>query len=195
MSSLPPPPPPPWHQSPATDRVEDAQASLEWLRGSAADVDFELDAIQRNFEIAKQESSSLKDLFRRQYAKPFLLAMGLMLFQQLSGINAVIFYTVSIFKMSGSTINNYLSTIIVGVVNLLSTFLANVLIDRLGRKILLYVSSVLIVLSLVALGTFFYIKVCITAFTLLFCVFFSFLCVLFFFLLLRLVLVLFVTCW
>lgn len=144
-------------------------------------MDFELDAIQRNFEIAKQESSSLKDLFRRQYAKPFLLAMGLMLFQQLSGINAVIFYTVSIFKMSGSTINNYLSTIIVGVVNLLSTFLANVLIDRLGRKILLYVSSVLIVLSLVALGTFFYIKVCITAFThsfsvcsFLFCVFFSF---------------------
>ncbi|ROT66788.1 gastric caeca sugar transporter [Penaeus vannamei] len=147
---------PRWYIS--RDRVEDAQASLEWLRGSAADVDFELDAIQRNFEIAKQESSSLKDLFRRQYAKPFLLAMGLMLFQQLSGINAVIFYTVSIFKMSGSTINNYLSTIIVGVVNLLSTFLANVLIDRLGRKILLYVSSVLIVLSLVALGTFFYIK-------------------------------------
>ncbi|XP_063604196.1 facilitated trehalose transporter Tret1-like [Penaeus indicus] len=147
---------PRWYIS--RDRVEDAQASLEWLRGSASDVDFELDAIQRNYEIAKQESSSLKDLFRRQYAKPFLLAMGLMLFQQLSGINAVIFYTVSIFKMSGSTINNYLSTIIVGVVNLISTFLANVLIDRLGRKILLYVSSVLIVLSLVALGTFFYIK-------------------------------------
>lgn len=99
--------------------------------------------------------------------------MGLMLFQQLSGINAVIFYTVSIFKMSGSTINNYLSTIIVGVVNLISTFLANVLIDRLGRKILLYVSSVLIVLSLVALGTFFYIKVRIATFTLLFCVFLS----------------------
>ncbi|XP_037774814.1 facilitated trehalose transporter Tret1-like, partial [Penaeus monodon] len=136
--------------------LEDAQASLEWLRGSASDVDFELDAIQRNYEIAKQESSSLKDLFRRQYAKPFLLAMGPMLFQQLSGINAVIFYTVSISRCQVLPLTTTPSTIIVGVVNLISTFLANVLIDRLGERSLVRLKCPDRIVYFVALGTFFY---------------------------------------
>ncbi|KAK7069795.1 Sugar transporter [Halocaridina rubra] len=147
---------PRWYVS--KDRIDDAQKSLEWLRGSSADVEFELDAIQENFEIANLESSSLKDIISRHHIRPFLLCMGLMLFQQLSGINAVIFYTVFIFEMSGSTISGHLSTIIVGVVNLLSTFVANAVIDKLGRKILLYASSALMVVSLVSLGSFFYVK-------------------------------------
>lgn len=147
---------PRWYIS--KDRVDDAERSLQWLRGSAADVEFELGAIQENYELAKQESSSFKDILSKQYARPFLLSTGLMLFQQLSGINAVIFYTVDIFEMSGSSISGHLSTIIVGVVNLLSTFVANSVIDKLGRKILLYASSGLMVVSLVSLGSFFYIK-------------------------------------
>ncbi|XP_068228808.1 facilitated trehalose transporter Tret1-like [Palaemon carinicauda] len=147
---------PRWYIS--KDRVEDAERSLQWLRGSSADVEFELGAIQENYELARQDSSSFKDILSRQYARPFLLSMGLMLFQQLSGINAVIFYTVDIFEMSGSAISGHLSTIIVGVVNLLSTFVANAVIDKLGRKILLYASSGLMVVSLVSLGSFFYIK-------------------------------------
>lgn len=147
---------PRWYIS--KDRVEDARSSLQWLRGSTSDVEYELEAIQVNFEMASQESSSLKDIFNRSHIRPFLLSLGLMLIQQLSGINAVIFYTVSIFEMSGSTINGHLSTIIVGIVNLLATFIANALIDKLGRKILLYVSSGLMVVSLVALGVFFYLK-------------------------------------
>lgn len=58
-----------------------------------------------------------------------------MFFQQLSGINAVIFYTVSIFKDAGSTIDENLCTIIVGIVNFIATFIATMLIDRLGRKV------------------------------------------------------------
>lgn len=147
---------PRWYVS--KDRIEDAQSSLEWLRGSEADVRFELEAIIDNYEISSKESSSIKDVFNKHHLRPFLLSTGLMLFQQLSGINAVIFYTVSIFEMSGSTISGHLSTIIVGIVNLLSTFLANAVIDKLGRKILLYASSALMVVSLLSLGIFFYLK-------------------------------------
>lgn len=141
------------------DRVEDARSSLEWLRGSTSDVEYELEAIQLNYEMASQEKSSLKDIFNRNHIRPFLLSLGLMLIQQLSGINAVIFYTVSIFEMSGSTISGHLSTIIVGIVNLLATFIANALIDKLGRKILLYISSGLMVVSVLTLAIFFYLKV------------------------------------
>lgn len=122
-------------------------------------MEYELEAIVMNFEATCQIKTSVKDIFTRSNAKPFFLSAGLMLIQQLSGINAVIFYTVSIFKMAGSTIDGHISTIIVGVVNLLATFVANALIDKLGRKILVYVSSGLMVASLLSLGTFFHLKV------------------------------------
>lgn len=144
---------PRWYIS--KDRVEDARAALQWLRGSFNDVEFELEAIQINFDMSSQSKSSVMDVFTRRHIRPFLLSMGLMLIQQLSGINAVIFYTVAIFKMSGSAMSDHLSTIIVGVVNLLSTFVANAVIDKVGRKVLVYISSVLMVVSLVSLGSFF----------------------------------------
>ncbi|RXG57247.1 Facilitated trehalose transporter Tret1, partial [Armadillidium vulgare] len=137
---------------------DNAERSLQWLRGTDNVVEFELEAIQQNYEMSKSETSSLKDIFKRQYIKPLCLSIGLMLVQQLSGINAVIFYTVDIFKLSGSSIDENLSTIIVGVVNFLSCFLANILIDKLGRKILLYISDVSMIISLFALGSYFYIK-------------------------------------
>lgn len=136
---------------------------MQWLRGSFNDVEFELEAIQTNFEMSSQTKSSVIDVFSRRHIRPFLLSMGLMLIQQLSGINAVIFYTVAIFKMSGSAMSDHLSTIIVGVVNLLSTFVANAVIDKVGRKVLVYISSVLMVISLVSLGSFFAVRVSLPA--------------------------------
>ena len=129
-----------------------------WLRGSLNEATFELEDIQHNYNLSQHHSGSFLDVFKREFRKPLLIAIGLMLVQQLSGINAVIFYTVDIFKLSGSKINENFCTIIVGVVNMLATLLANGLIDKLGRKILLYISDSLMIVSLFALGTFFYIK-------------------------------------
>ena len=78
--------------------------------------------------------------------------------KQLTGINAIIFYTVNIFQKATKSIDENLSTVIIGVVNFLSIFIATLLIDRLGRKILLYLSSVLMFTSLFLLGSFFYCK-------------------------------------
>ena len=61
-------------------------------------------------------------------------------------------------QAAGSTLDGNTSTIIIGVVNFGSTFLATILIDRFGRKVLLYVSSVAMILSLMVLGTFFHLK-------------------------------------
>lgn len=64
----------------------------------------------------------------------------------------------SCLQAAGSTLDGNTNTIIVGIVNFASTFLATVLIDRFGRKVLLYISSVAMILSLTVLGTFFYLK-------------------------------------
>lgn len=56
---------------------------------------------------------------------------------------------------AGSTIDENLCTIIVGIVNFISTFIATALIDKLGRKILLYASSATMAVTLITLGTFF----------------------------------------
>lgn len=65
-------------------------------------------------------------------------------------------YLIIVFiQEAGSTIDENLCTIIVGIVNFMSTFIATALIDKLGRKILLYASSATMAITLITLGTFF----------------------------------------
>lgn len=141
-------------------REERARKALQWLRGKQADVEPELKGIVKSHCDAERHGSqnAVFDLMKRSNLKPLMISLGLMFFQQLSGINAVIFYTVSIFKDAGSTIDENLCTIIVGVVNFGAVFMATILIDRLGRKILLYISAVTMIITLMTLGTFFYYK-------------------------------------
>lgn len=149
---------PRWYVS--RGREERARRALQWLRGKRADVEPELKGIVKSHCDAERHASqnAIFDLLKRSNLKPLLISLGLMFFQQLSGINAVIFYTVSIFKDAGSTIDENLCTIIVGVVNFIATFIATILIDRLGRKMLLYISDVAMIITLLTLGTFFYYK-------------------------------------
>lgn len=138
-------------------RVDDAQRSLQWLRGHKANLDKEMKELTLSQAASDRMGGNVfKQLFTRQYMPAVLISLGLMLFQQLSGINAIIFYAASIFKMAGSTIDKNVSSIIIGVVNFVSTFIATAIIDRLGRKILLYISSITMIVTLVLLGTYFY---------------------------------------
>ncbi|KAL1465303.1 hypothetical protein WDU94_004886 [Cyamophila willieti] len=144
------------------NKQKQARKALQWLRGKDADVSREFAEIEKmnNEDGGGDEdgSTGCSEVFKAMYARPLLISIGLMFFQQMSGINAVIFYTVKIFKDAGSTIDVNYCTIIVGVVNLLSTLIATAFIDRLGRKILLYISSTAMCLTLATLGTFFYYK-------------------------------------
>lgn len=149
---------PRWYLS--NNKKDKAEQALVWLRGKSADISKELREIQKTqTESDKDDSNNAcTELFQIQYLKPLSISLGLMFFQQLSGINAVIFYTTSIFKASGSTIDPNICTVIIGAVNFISTFIATVLIDRLGRKILLYVSSLFMTLTLITLSVYFYLS-------------------------------------
>lgn len=63
--------------------------------------------------------------------KPLAISLGIMLFQQTTGINAIIFYTVSIFQTAGSTIDSRYATIIVGAVQLVFTVASGFLVRAL----------------------------------------------------------------
>ncbi|XP_076246155.1 trehalose transporter 1 isoform X2 [Calliopsis andreniformis] len=141
-------------------KTKRARKSLQWLRGKNTDITEELTAVEKLHVESERNVSqgALMELFKRNHLKPLLISLGLMFFQQLSGINAVIFYTVQIFQDAGSSIDKNISTIIVGIVNFISTFVAAAVIDKLGRKMLLYISGVSMCITLFTFGTFFYVK-------------------------------------
>lgn len=137
---------------------EEARNALQWLRGSSTNIDKEYNELEKIQQISDDSHESVLVLFNLKNLKLLGIILGLMFFQQFSGINAVIFYTTGIFKESGSTLEENICTTIVGIVNFISTFIAALLIDRLGRKVLLYISAVSMIISLTILGTYFYLK-------------------------------------
>lgn len=129
---------PRWYVSRGHD--DQARRALQWLRGKQADVEPELKGIIKSHTDAERHASSngLMQLLRRNNLKPLSISLGLMFFQQFSGINAVIFYAEQIFIDAGSTLDSSVCVIIIGVVNFIATFIATILIDRLGRKVMTF---------------------------------------------------------
>jgi sugar porter (SP) family MFS transporter len=106
----------------------------------------EASEIERSLQTERAEGH--QRLFQPRYAKPLLLAAMIAAFNQLDGINAVIYYTADIFRMAGADKTSALmQSVIVGLTNLVMTIIAMGLIDRVGRKSLLLVGSVTFVVS------------------------------------------------
>lgn len=100
-----------------TKQKPEATMAMTVLRGDSYDPSEELAQIQREAEQAASKKSSILDLVRTRAAKKALLAsLGAMFFQQMSGVNAVIFYTVTIFQASGSSMSPELASIVVALV-------------------------------------------------------------------------------
>jgi len=80
--------------------------------------------------------------FRRKYTRPILLAVMVASFNQLAGINALIYYTNRIFRMAGADDSKALAlSVLIGLTNLIFTLIAMSVIDRFGRKRLLLVGA------------------------------------------------------
>jgi sugar porter (SP) family MFS transporter len=86
--------------------------------------------------------TKLRALFRRELWKPLLVGIGLQMAQQLSGVNVVFAYSTSIFTNAGLGDFATLCTVMVGLVNVISTIIVVPLMDRLGRKLLLLIGEV-----------------------------------------------------
>ena len=130
---------------------------LKLLRGPDAQIMREIDRIKAALRKSYTVSEQLREFKSRSVYQPFLLVLMLMFFQQFSGINAAIFYSSNIFKQAGYTDNTVeiISAGAVGGTQILSTFLSILLIDLLGRRVLLLLSSTGMALSSVVLSVYF----------------------------------------
>ena len=98
----------------------------------------------------------LRELFRPGLRIALMVAVGLSVFGQLTGINAVIYYGPEILKQAGIQFENALQfQIILGIINLVFTLLALLLIDKLGRRPLLVGGMAMVVLTLLIAGLLF----------------------------------------
>ncbi|KZC10964.1 Facilitated trehalose transporter Tret1 [Dufourea novaeangliae] len=135
---------------------EEAIASLARLRSlPPASVQKEADEMQVTWNC----TASIMDLFTvKANFKAMVYTSLLAMFQQLSGINVVLFYMEGIFISAGTSLSTSVATIIVGAVQTIASCVTPVVVDRLGRKLLLIISGIGEIVTLCALGTYFYLK-------------------------------------
>jgi sugar porter (SP) family MFS transporter len=103
----------------------------------------------RNSELNSHGIKHNNKIFSGEYKKPVFLAMLFAFFNQVSGINAIIYYAPRIFEMAGlGAHSSLLSTVGIGMVNFIFTLLAINIIDKVGRKLLMLIGSVGLIGSL-----------------------------------------------
>ncbi|KAM7527135.1 hypothetical protein LguiB_030545 [Lonicera macranthoides] len=138
-------------------REKEFEVALQKLRGKDADISEEAAEIQDYIEtLQKLPKAKLLDLFQRRYLRSVIIGVGLMVFQQFGGINGIVFYVSSIFESAGFPSD--LGTIIYACLQVVVTALGATLIDRAGRKPLLLVSAMGLVLGCLLTGLSFYFK-------------------------------------
>jgi sugar porter (SP) family MFS transporter len=133
-------------------RAEAAKETAKVQPG--VDVDAQLALIQAALNEDTQ-TASWAEIFSAKWRRPLLIAVGLAVFQQITGINAIIYYANQIFASAGFATEVSRATVTlwaIGGVNVLSTFIAIAFIDKVGRRLLLLVGLIGMGISLAAVG-------------------------------------------
>lgn len=127
-------------------KVEEAREIFKTINPDTADK-----IVKEISETDKEEKAVLQQdpLFSKRYKTPVMLAVLFAMFNQVSGINAIIYYAPRIFEMTGlGTSSSLLSTVGLGIINFSFTLLAMNFIDRVGRKTLMLIGSVGLIVTL-----------------------------------------------
>jgi len=134
-------------------RDPEAQSILESLGGP----DHARQEMAEVRQALRGEEGRFAELFRARFRRPLVIAVLLMAFSQFSGINAIMYYSTKIFATAGvGARDSFMSSVIVGLVNLVFTFVAIALVDKAGRRALLLVGMAAQVIALGAVGLMFH---------------------------------------
>ncbi|XP_029467728.1 solute carrier family 2, facilitated glucose transporter member 8 isoform X2 [Rhinatrema bivittatum] len=131
----------------------EALNALEFLRGPEVDHEWECCQIEARAE-EQGGRFSIAELKNPAVYKPFLIGTLLMFFQQLTGINAIMFYADTVFEEANFK-NSSLASVIIGVIQVIFTAVAALIMDRAGRKVLLVLSGIVMAISCAAFGVYF----------------------------------------
>jgi len=142
----------------ARGRLAEARIVLQRCGSDTGNVEDEIQEIQHSMDLGHH---SLREPFYcRRYRKPIMLAVAISAFNQLSGINAVLYYTPYIFKMAGAGVESaLLQSVIVGFTMLVFTMLAMAIIDHFGRRKLMIAGSIGYIVGLTGAAYAFYASV------------------------------------
>jgi sugar porter (SP) family MFS transporter len=134
-------------------RTEAARQSLSMLGRDPQAADLELSQLRSDLQL-EARAQRRADLKTSHLDRPMIIGVGLAIFQQVTGINTVIYFAPSIFKAAGlgSTSATILATAGIGLVNVLMTLVAIRLIDSAGRRALLLTGLAGMAVSLGVLG-------------------------------------------
>jgi SP family xylose:H+ symportor-like MFS transporter len=131
----------------AKGRTEEAKIVLHKIEINPMEADAELTAIQESLDLEHHQLN--EPFYTKKYLKPIMLAFLIAFFNQVSGINAILYYAPKIFKMAGAAAESaLLQSVIIGLTNLIFTILALGVIDYFGRKILMIAGSIGYIISL-----------------------------------------------
>lgn len=124
-------------------RKNDLEGGLAVLKKTGSgSTEAELNVLYNQIIASAHENQQSGTLFTRRLLKPVLLAFFIAFFNQLSGINAILYFAPRIFEMAGLELQAaLLQSVGLGIINLIFTFVGLWLIDKLGRKKLLYIGS------------------------------------------------------
>ncbi|GLT80023.1 hypothetical protein SLA2020_514860 [Shorea laevis] len=138
--------------------MEDFETSLQVLRGFDTDISVEVNEIKRAVASAsKRTTMQFSDLKRKRYWYPLLIGVGLLVLQQLSGINGVLFYSTNIFQSAGIS-SSSIATFGLGAIQVVATGVTTWLLDKAGRRLLLIISSSGMTVSLFLVAVAFYVE-------------------------------------
>ncbi|TKW04745.1 hypothetical protein SEVIR_7G129000v4 [Setaria viridis] len=135
-------------------RVEEARAALRRVRGPKADVDPELEDVARAVAAARaHEDGAFRRILRREHRPHLAMAVAIPLFQQLTGVIVIAFFSPVLFQTAGFGSNGALmGAVILGAVNLGSTLVSTVTVDRYGRRPLFLTGGFVMIICQVAVA-------------------------------------------
>jgi SP family galactose:H+ symporter-like MFS transporter len=139
------------------NKKEDAKKVLHRTRFTQDEVNFEFAEMEEAVSMNDTKGGFFAMLKESFFIRVLILGMVIQMFQQLTGINSVIYYSTSIFIGAGIS-SPVVATIIVGLVNMLTTILAVLFVDKLGRKPILYFGYSVMALSLFVCAWIFHIE-------------------------------------
>ncbi|MED6171095.1 hypothetical protein PIB30_037476 [Stylosanthes scabra] len=138
--------------------TDEFETSLQVLRGFDTDISLEVQEIKRSVASSgKRVTVRFADLKRKRYWFPLSIGIGLLLLQQLSGINGVLFYATTIFENAGIQ-SSSAATVGLGTIQVIATGITTWLVDKSGRRLLLIISSSLMTVSLLVVSIAFYLE-------------------------------------
>eukprot|EP00301_Raphidiophrys_heterophryoidea_P016201 c25759_g1_i1.p1 GENE.c25759_g1_i1~~c25759_g1_i1.p1 ORF type:complete len:480 (-),score=115.03 c25759_g1_i1:41-1480(-) len=145
----------------AQGRRDEASQALARLRGlGQSEVEAELAVMENDSKSASNQGGpkpGLGSMFEPRYRLCVTIALGCMVVQQFSGVNAAIFFSADIFSEAGQS-NSKVSAAIFGAVQVVATAVSCVVMDKAGRRVLLLGSIIGMGISAAVLGLFFYLK-------------------------------------